>query len=148
MSQSLVTASNIDEGIVSRYVKPSFMEDGKILNEAFDLRDKKPPEQYVSFYLASESSDKENYTQALSFLRMSPKPSGAITLLDVQEVLEEINDEEDDIITFLEKDLPHCGLVYLSNNITKIQEAKTTLSYLATNKFEYIKNIQNCERLS
>ena len=148
MSQSLVTTLSVDKGTVSRYVKPSCIEDGKILNEAFDLRDRKPPEKYVSFYLLSTDNQREQFSQAFSLLRMASKPNGGITLLDVEEVLEEINDEEDDIIAFFQKELPHCGLVYLSNNITKIQEAKTTLSYLATNRFEYIKNIQSYERLN
>jgi len=141
MSQSLVSSSNIYKGTISRYIKPSFIENKKILNETFDLRERKPPEEYVSFYLVNKGVENGIFMQAISFLRIKPNPNGAIALLDIQEVLEEINDEDDDIITFVEKKLPHCGLVYLSNNLTKIQEVKTTLSYLATSNFMYIKEI-------
>lgn len=148
MSKSLVTTSNVEEGTVSRYIKPSFIEDGKILNEAFDLRDRKPPEKYVSFYLVSKNIESDTFIQAMSFLHIVPKQNGAMILLDVQEVLEEVNDEDDELITFKEKGLPHCGLIYLSNNLTKIQEIKTTLSYLATNNFKYIKQIEKHEKLN
>ncbi len=141
MSKNLVSASKINKGNVSRYIKPSFIEDEKILNVAFDLRDRTPPEEFVSFYLLKNSDEDSMYKEAIELLPISPKKDGAMILLDIKEALEEINDEVDEIINFVEKSLPHCGMIYLTNNLSKIQEAKTTLSYLVKNRFKLIKNI-------
>ncbi|MCK9162668.1 MAG: hypothetical protein RBQ81_01390 [Arcobacteraceae bacterium] len=141
MSKNIVSVVKINEGIVSRYIKPSFVEDNKILNEAFDLRDRTPPEEFVSFYLVKNSDENSMYKEAIKLLPILPKASGVMILLDIKESLEEINDEVEEIINFVDKSLPHCGLVYLTNNRMKIQEAKTTLSYLAKNRFKLVKNI-------
>ncbi len=142
MSQNLTDISRINDGIVSRYIKPSLMKEGKILNEAFDLRDRTPPEEFVSFYKVEKNEINLMFTYALSFIKMTISPNGLITLFNVEEVLESINDEDDDIIAFSEQSLPHCGLEYLTNNLTKILEAKTTLSYLAQQKYSFIKDIE------
>jgi len=141
VSKNLVSASKINKGIVSRYIKPSFIEDNKILNAAFDLRDRTPPEEFVSFYLLKNSDEDSMYKKAICLLPILPKKDGAMILLDIKEALEEVNDETEDIINFVEKSLPHCGMIYLTNNLSKIQEAKTTLSYLVKNRFKLIKNI-------
>lgn len=143
MSQNLAITSKIDTGTISRYIKPSFMENGKILNEAFDLREWTPPEKFVSFYKVEENDEDKNFILAIDYLSITPKKNGAIILLDIEESLEEVNDEVEDIIAFTEQDLPHCGLIYIDEkNLTKIQEAKTTLSYLASDRFRYIRDIK------
>ena len=141
MSQNL-TSISMHSGNVSRYIKPSFIKDGKILNEAFDLRDRTPPEKFVSFYKIEKNEISLMFTSALVFIKMTISPNGLITILDIEEVLEFINDEDKDIIAFSEQSLPHCGLEYLTNNLTKILEAKTTLSYLAQQKYSFIKDIE------
>lgn len=142
MSQNLTDSSRINDGIVSRYIKPSLIKEGKILNEAFDLRDRTPPEEFVSFYRVEKKEINLMFISALGFIKMNISQNGLITLLDVEEVLENINDEGDDIIAFSEQNLPHCGLEYLTDNLTKIQEAKTTLSYLAQQEYSFIKDIE------
>lgn len=141
MSKTVVSIVKINEGIVSRYIKPSFIEDDKILNAAFDLRDRTPPEEFVSFYLLKNSDEDSMYKEAIELLPISPKKDGAMILLDIKEALEEINDEVDEIINFVDKSLPHCGLAYLTKNLMKIQEAKTTLAYLTQNRFRFVKEI-------
>lgn len=144
MSKSLsVSSSKIYYGMASRYVKPSFVESSTILNEAFDLRDRTLPEKFVSFNLLNKSDENSMFHESIHFLKITPKENGAIIILDIKEALEEVNDEIENIIEFIDKILPHCGLVYLSKNLTKIQEAKTTLSYLAKDRFRFIKDIKN-----
>lgn len=79
--------------------------------------------------------------EAKKIIKIIKKPNGAVTILDVAKALADINDEGQDIIRFVKKGLPHCGLVYLSKSLTKIQEAKTTLSFLASERFRLVKCI-------
>jgi len=142
---SQIMNNNLIDGIVSRYVKPSFIKNNIISNDLFDLRDMTPPEEFVSFYKVDDIDEDIRFTTAKSCLRMSISQNGAIVLLDIDEVLDEINDEEIDIISFTEQNLPHCGLNYITSSLTKIQEAKTTLSYLASQRFKFIKDIKKLE---
>jgi len=135
--------TSIDNGTVSRYIKPSFIRNGCIDLVSFDLRDRKPPEKFVSFHKVDDTDEDLKFISAISYLSFTPKQNGAIILLDVEETLEEVNDEEDDFISFREKDLPHCGMIYHTNDLTKLQEVKTTLSYLALNQFKFVKDINN-----
>lgn len=141
MSKDLI--NKIYEGIVSRYIKPSCVNVSEILNESFDLRDGNPPETFVSFFKINSDTDDNMFINANSCITMTKKLNGIITLLDIEMTLEEINDEEEDIICFREQGLPHCGLVYLVGSLTKIQEAKATLSFLAAKKFRTIKDINS-----
>ncbi len=143
MSASLAISTLLVNGIVSRYVKPLFLGNNFTISpDLFDLRDGKPPEEFVSFFKVNEDNKEKNFSSAIDCLPFTPSLNGAMILLDVEESLEEVNDEEDNIISFTEQRLPHCGLIYLTTNLTKIQEAKTTLSYLATNRFSFIKDIK------
>lgn len=143
MSTDLITNTYLINGIVSRYVKPSFLGDNYTISpELFDLRDGVPPEKFVSFYKVNEDSEEKEFMSAVDCLPFKPSSNGAMILLDVEASLVEVNDEDDDIISFTKQKLPHCGLNYLTNDITKIQEAKTTLSYLASDKYSFVKNIK------
>lgn len=146
MSKDLIN-NNIYEGIASRYIKPSCIENNKILDDSFDLRDGKPPETFVSFFKIDLDEEQNMFIAADSCIVITKKPNGIITLLDIKITLEEINDEDDDIVCFKEQRLPHCGLIYLVKDLTKIQEAKTTLSFLATKKFRRIKDINSTPQL-
>ncbi len=147
MSKYLINSNKISEGIASRYIKPSCIETDSILNESFDLRDGDPPEIFVSFFKIDSDEDENMFITANSCITINKKPHGAITLLDIKITLEEVNDEGDDIVCFKEQKLPHCGLIYLVKDLTKIQEAKTTLSFLATKKFCRIKDIKSIPRV-
>ena len=145
MSSELITTFSLKDGTVSRYAKPSFISSYTISPVLFDLRDRTPPEKFVSFYKVEEESEEERFISALKYLNIIPKQSGAMVLLDIKKSLDEVNDEENDIVSFTEQNLPHCGLIYLTTNLTKIQEAKTTLSYLASERFRLIKHIEYSE---
>lgn len=143
MSNDLTIEKNILDGILSRYIKPSCIKGDAISNEAFDLRNGKPPETFVSFFKIENNTDENMFINANYCIKFEKKPAGAIILLDVANVLEEVNDEGEDIIKFFEEKLPHCGLIYLVKDTVKVQEAKTTLSYLAKKRFRLIQNIEH-----
>lgn len=147
MSKDLTSANKVSRGMASRYIKPSCIEHDKILNESFDLRDGNPPERFVSFFKIDLDTNEKMFIAANSCITMRKKPNGAIALLDIKITLEEINDEDDDIICFKEQGLPHCGLIYLVRDLTKIQEAKATLSFLAAKNFSIIKDIDSITQL-
>lgn len=126
---------NITEGTTSRYLKLSWLKpNGEVLPTAFDLRDKTPPETYVSFFMTCHGDSLTQARSALAIVKKrmpNIKENGAIALLNIAICLEQINDEPLPLVSFHERGLPHCGLVYLTEDITKTLEAKTTLSFLA-----------------
>lgn len=142
MSNVSTIKNEILEGIISRYIKPDWINGNDILNVAFDLRDGEPPETFVSFSKIENNTDESMFNNANCCIKFRKKPTGAIILLDVENVLEEVNDGDEDIIKFFEEKLPHCGLVYIVGDTGKVQEAKTTLSYLAKKRFRLIQNIE------
>ena len=146
MSNGL-TFDLLSDGCVARYIKPSHIVNGIINAAAFDLRDGPPPESYVSFFKVEGESVHSKflcgYKIVGSRFRGGLKSSSAIALLEVKECLEQVNDEEQDLIEFKDQDLPHCGLYYLTNNLVKIQEIKTTLGFLAQDNLESISKIKS-----
>lgn len=137
----------MNKGYVSRFLKPSLIDaDNSINAAAFDLRDRSPPEVYVSFYEVTGESVNVRFVSGYNSINqkfdVSNKNNAAIVLLDIFECLEEINDEEKDLITFKPQNLPHCGLFYLTTNLVKIQEIKTTLSFLASQNLKRIREIK------
>ncbi|WP_321919789.1 hypothetical protein [Paraburkholderia tropica] len=89
------------------------------------------------------NSQKEIFDQAHLIIsgKISDCKKGSIALLEIEEALAEVNDEIEPIIGFVEKGLPHCGLVYLTPRQEKIQEAKATLCFLAKNRLSSVKTI-------
>lgn len=122
----------INEGNASRYIKPRWVSNGILSTIAFDLRMGTPPESYVSHFMAAGVGS-ECFMSAYEIIsaKMEKCHQGSIALLNVSEALDEVNDEPVPFIKFVEKGLPHCGLVYVTNNLAQIQEAKATLSLLA-----------------
>lgn len=150
MNCNLVPADLIVDGVASRYIKPScykkndpFQGADEIDVSAFDLRDRQPPELFVSFHLTAGVNDEARLVDAHAIIskKISNIRNGAIALLDVAECLEEVNDEPLELIAFRERNHPHCGLFYLSENLVKIQEAKTTMCYLARRRMSRVSEI-------
>ena len=100
----------------------------------------------LSFYEVTGESVNVRFVSGYNSINqkfdVSNKNNAAIVLLDIFECLEEINDEEKDLITFKPQNLPHCGLFYLTTNLVKIQEIKTTLSFLASQNLKRIREIK------
>ncbi|MCG9027069.1 hypothetical protein [Laribacter hongkongensis] len=129
--------NQITSGSASRYIKKNWLNQKLGVDAtAFDLRDCTPPETYVSFYLVKGDDNEAKINSAI--LEIGKKRSiknGAITVLEIETCLKEINDEKDELIIFREQGIPHCGLYYLTNDLTKITEIKNTLSFLASECF-------------
>lgn len=140
MNNKQLVVLNVEEGPASRFIKPSWYsrEDG-VKPTAFDLRTE-PPEEYISFSLTVGSSDEEHFQCALSDLsrRLRYELKGFIALMSIEVCLSNVNDEASPIIEFREERLPHCGLYYVTENLQKILEAKSTLAYLANEKLREI----------
>jgi hypothetical protein len=128
--------TSLKNGNASRYIKPRWLRSGKLSTEAFDLRDGPPPETYVSHFLVDGKNNEEIMRSAYLHIssRISLCETGSIAILNIAEALSEVNDEIENIIDFLEKNLPHCGLIYKTANQPQIQEAKATLCFLASKK--------------
>ncbi|MFS2324982.1 hypothetical protein U2P60_06115 [Brucella sp. H1_1004] len=137
----VISFSTIFSGTTSRLIKKTWVDQNcGVLAIAFDLRDRTPPEVYVSFSMTTGSSDDEHVQCACNDLskKFSGKLKGFIALLDVEECLSDINDEPQDIISFRDQSHPHCGLYYMTEDLQKIQEAKTTLAFLATERLSRV----------
>lgn len=140
MSNKQLAILYVEDGPVSRFIKPSWYsrEDG-VQTTAFDLRTE-PPEEYISFSLTVGSSDDEHFHCALSDLssRLKYELKGFIALMRIEVCLSNVNDETSPIIEFREEKLPHCGLYYVTENLQKILEAKSTLAFLANERLREI----------
>ncbi|WP_155637678.1 hypothetical protein [Burkholderia cepacia] len=144
MSDQVLVSKNITSGNASRYLKPKWILDGNsISTEAFDLREGPPPETYVSHFLVASGSEDYVFTSAHEVIskKIANCHKGGIAILEIEEALEEVNDGDTPFIEFVDKGLPHCGLVYLTPDQEKIQEAKATLSFLAKNRMSWVKVI-------
>lgn len=144
MNNKVLIGKNIAAGSASRYIKPRWVQGGKLSTEAFDLRDGTPPEAYVSHFLVNENSLEENFNSAHTIIskKITDCRKGGVAILEIFEVLAEVNDEAEPFIEFTEQGLPHCGLVYLTAQQEKIQEAKATLCLLAEKKLTSVKSIE------
>lgn len=127
-----LSSVNIDNNYLEliRYVKPSHIKNGQARDDTFQLReDRKPPEEYVSFF-HSQCETIENIIQDVkSFLeqrRVAIKSSGAFLFLNASLASEEINITRQ-IVEFKECGYPHYGMYYISDDIIDIMEAKTLL---------------------
>lgn len=145
MSVGELAFKSIKNGNASRYIKPRWLKMGELSTEAFDLREGTPPETYVSHFIAEGLSLSEIFKSA--YLNISAKieqcNKGSIAILDIHEALAEVNDEAKPLIDFIEKDLPHCGLVYVTISQQQIQEAKATLCLLAGKRLTSAKTIHD-----
>jgi hypothetical protein len=133
MTGTALVPKSLQAGTVSRLAKKRWVDSRhNVSAEAFDLRDRTPPETYVSFFMCEGSTNEEWQHSAVRCLeeRKMGKRNGLMFLLDVEEAIEEVNDGSA-IIEFVPKGLPHCGLVYQAQDQALIQEAKAVLCLLA-----------------
>ncbi|MGZ8157545.1 MAG: hypothetical protein ACXWT4_01915 [Methylobacter sp.] len=134
-AQLLACSREIDSGNASRFIKKKWLNGQIVSPSAFDLRDKTPPETYVSFYLVEGNDHISRLDKACETIQTRTpfkNQPGAVIVLKIKTCLEEINDEAEKIITFKDETVPHCGLHYLTSDIQKVVEAKTVLCLLAT----------------
>lgn len=143
---SQVDFSIISEGSASRFIRKSWLtNEPAITPAAFSLRGK--GESFVSFYLVTGNCFQSKINSAIEILGNGPLDirEGAITILEVEECLNSVNDPDEDIVIEF-KDASkrsgdtHCGLYYLTENEVAIFNAKTILCYLAKQRLHEIKN--------
>lgn len=129
----IASSIKITFGTAARLSKPRWIVNGKISEAALHLRDGDPPEKFVSFN-HSTSHDKEKIrdeaTKILVEKNYEIRRNSRFFYFDINEALKEINYKQE-VISFEEKDMPHCGLVYTSSDSQEIQEAKSTLCLIA-----------------
>lgn len=152
MSSGKLSFGSINDGNASRYIRPRWFSKGVLSTEAFDLRVGPPPESYVSHFMVAGIGI-ECFTSAYEIIsgKITKCQQGSIAVLNISEVLEEVNDDVDPFIKFVDKGLPHCGLIYVTKNQANIQEAKATLRVLAQRNImagnDIVKNIENYKKV-
>ncbi|MEW9524036.1 hypothetical protein MRBLRH8O_001855 [Agrobacterium radiobacter] len=129
----------ITAGLASRFLRPGWVRGGnEIQASAFDLRDR-PPEEYVSFFITNGEDDDSCFSKAIEVMRKKLSiEDGAVALLEIDRCLDEVNDEENDIISFQEHKIPHCGMYYHTTDLTKVTEAKNTLRFIARERMRWV----------
>ncbi len=123
---------NDEHRFLIRYVKPSYINQGEVGEEIFQLReDRTPPEEYISFFHSTKKSINEKIDATKLILKKRnfkiTKTSGFL-LLNTLDAVEDINITKE-IISFKKECYPHYGMYYLSEDVMDIQEAKTILLY-------------------
>lgn len=134
----------ITDGSTSRFIFEDWIKnDFEIDATAFDLRDTKPPETYVSFFMVDGDDLESKVCDAKTKIpkRLISK-GGAILVLEIDQCIDDINDDVETLISFQEEKLPHCGLYYTTTDLQKIVEAKNSLCLLAKENFLKIE-VQN-----
>lgn len=146
MTGSDLVSKKIGDGNASRYIKPRWINANNLSTEAFDLREN-PPEPYVSHFMADGEYLDERFHSAYERIskrmREFHKTNGSIAIIKIAEALDEVNDEDKPFIEFVEKGLPHCGLIYLTENQQQVLEAKATLCVLAKKQIRDLVAIRN-----
>ena len=126
---SQVDFSIISEGSASRFIRKSWLtNEPAITPAAFDLRG---GESFVSFYLVTGNCFQSKINSAIEILGNGPLDirEGAITILEVEECLDSVNDPDEDIVIEF-KDASkrsgdtHCGLYYLTEDEFVISRTK------------------------
>jgi hypothetical protein len=145
MSELQKTTEKISSGEASRFLKKRWiLPNNQISTEAFDLRLGPPPEDHISHFLVAGEGNENLFRAAYAIIseKIPSCANGGIALLDISATLTEVNDDEQ-LISFIEAGFrPHCGLIYTTNEQSKILEAKTTLSFLAARRKTLISRLK------
>jgi len=130
--KSITNVLNDEHPILIRYVKPSYITNGEVGEEIFQLReDRSPPEEYISFFHSTKTTINEKIDDVKLILekrKFEIKKTSGFLFLNTFEALMEINITRE-IISFREEGYPHYGMYYVSDEDMDIQEAKTILLY-------------------
>ena len=128
-------SQSIDNLCLIRYVKPSLIFNGGVTDDIFQLReDRKPPEEYISFYHSTEGEINCKLKQVLSFLSersFKAKSTSAFIHLEASNACEDINITKN-IVEFKVCGYPHYGMFFLTDDDMDVIEAKTILLYYAS----------------
>ncbi len=112
--------TNIEAGNVTRYCKPSTLENGIPQSSAFERRS---DEKYLSVYLLEffgNETEVENIRQVKTYMeqrRFTCKTNGSFAILNIQQSKEYIYEEISSDIFYREENLPHCGIYHDADDL-------------------------------
>lgn len=112
-----------------RYVGSSGYKDGVVLPSAFDLKNKTPPERYVSLQEGNGNTIGEKFISVVKVFQgtgWTLKRTGRLAVVDVSMAYTMVN-VPNKIIEFKDERRPHYGLYYLSEDESLVLEAKSLL---------------------
>ncbi|MDY6783981.1 MAG: hypothetical protein SW833_15785 [Cyanobacteriota bacterium] len=140
--------TEIQEGRVGRYCKPTTLENGIPISSAFAKRVK---DTYLSVYLLEffqRQTEEENITEIKNYMseqrRWKFSPNGCFAVFDIQQSKTYIFEEESLEIFYRDQGLPHCGLFH-DNSGNDIVVAKLLAKCVQTTY--PIKNLPNSTTL-
>ena len=146
--------TEIQIGNVTRYCKPSSLENGIPNQSAFE---KRQGEKYLSVYwleFFQKQTDKENIIETRNYMeqetRFKCKANGSFAVLNIEQskeyILEEIREQlEDDVeelsevISYKAEKLPHCGIYHDADDLLIAE----LLSECVCNNY-FVKDLDNC----
>ncbi len=115
-----MTQEEIKNGYVTRYCKPSSLNNGVPDSSAFRRRS---GEQYLSVYLLDffqKQTELENVIEVKKYMTergFKCKQNGFFAAINIDQSKEYIFEEMASEISFLEKKLPHCGIFHEADDL-------------------------------
>jgi len=110
----------IEAGNVTRYCRPSTLENGVPNSSAFERRSE---EKYLSVYLLDffkRHTEEENVIEVKKYMtanRYKFKPNGSFAVLNIEQSRKYILEESSSEIYYREKNLPHCGIFHDADDL-------------------------------
>ncbi len=112
--------TEIQTGDVTRYCKPSTLENGIPKSSAFERRS---DENYLSVYwldFFGKITELENIIEVKAYMEQKDftcKPNGSFAILNIQQSKEYIFEEISSDISYREENLPHCGIFHEDDDL-------------------------------
>lgn len=109
----------IENGHVTRYCRPRYLENGIVKSSAFEKRE---GETFLSVHLLDffqKETEIKNVLEVEAYMkiRFNLKPNGSFAVIDIQQSKEYIFEEESLEISYREENLPHCGIYYDADDL-------------------------------
>lgn len=109
----------IEAGNVTRYCKPSLLENGVPKSSAFERRS---GEKYLSVHLLDffkMHTEVENVIEVKKYMEKSFqfKPNGYFAVLNIEQSRKYILEESSSEIYYREEKLPHCGIFHDADDL-------------------------------
>jgi hypothetical protein len=109
----------IEAGNVTRYCKPSLLENGVPKSSAFERRS---GEKYLSVHLLDffkMHTEVENVIEVKKYMEKSFqfKPNGSFAVLNIEQSRKYILEESSSEIYYREEKLPHCGIFHDADDL-------------------------------
>lgn len=112
--------TEVETGNVTRYCKPSSLENGIVQSSAFE---KRSLENYLSVYLLEffqKETEIKNVMEVITYMTKKGficKPNGSFAVINIQQSKEYIFEETSLEISYQEQNLPHCGIFHDADDL-------------------------------